>query len=207
MRHTRYISTICLALFGAVVSALTAGDRLDELKEKLSRAGCIEMKFLSIVESNVFDVVDTVSGAAMLAADGRYRIDLGTDQYVYDGDSLYSYSATNSQVTVEHRAPGEAYVQEVSFLARLDELYKSHILKPGMTYRLVRRSEKAAGVPDSLVLELAPDSLRVASIEYYDINEELNRLIVLNQDLKDEPCPDSAFEPSYPDSVEIIELF
>jgi len=142
---------------------------------------------------------------ATIAEDGRYLINLGRDQYLYDLEFLYSFSSENNQVTIDKANGMEAH-EELSFIKRLDESYRSFVLEPDSRYRLLKSSAQESNIPDSLLLFLRSDSLLLDRIEYYDINEELNRIIFQEQIVQDS-CPDLLFVPNYPDSVEVIRLF
>jgi hypothetical protein len=203
----RPLTTSTFLLFSLLVSAAVfGGDRFDQIKKNLSEAECVNLRFLSIIESDIFDLVDTAEGTAQLGADGRYAVSLRQDKYWCDLEKLYSYSEPNNQITIERVVPGKAFVEEVSFLTRLDELYESHTLELDQKYRLLRRDVVVSGVPDSLVVTINRDSLTIATIEYFDVNEEPNRIVLLKQETIS-ACPDSAFVPIYPDSTEVIELF
>jgi hypothetical protein len=180
-------------------------DRLDILKLQFARADCVSFQFLSIVESGVFERSDTAEAEATIAEDGRYLINLGRDQYLYDLEFLYSFSSDNNQLTIDRVNGMEAH-EELSFVKRLDEFYRSFVLKPDSQYRLLKSSAQESNIPDSLLLFLRSDSLVLDRIEYYDINEELNRIIFLEQIVHD-TCQDLLFAPDYPDSVEVIRLF
>ncbi len=180
-------------------------DHFEKIRNSLSHAGCVYLKFLSIIESDIFDRRDTVAGEVIIAADGRYLVNLGGDQYLYDLEYLFSYSEENNQVTIEHIKPQDAIGDEVLFITRLDKLYKTYTITPGQCYRLVKRTHQEASVPDSMIITLRIDTLLIEQIEYYDVNEELNRIRFLEQKI-DTTCDDSAFVPAYPDSVESIRL-
>jgi len=195
--------TVALCLL--VEAGSSAPDRLDILKHQFALADCVNFRFLSIVESGIFDRSDTIEAEATIAEDGRYLINLGRDQYLYDLEYLYSFSYDNNQVTIE-RANGREVPEELSFVKRLDDFYRSFVLKPDSLYRLLKLSAEGSNIPDSLLLFLRSDSLLLDRIEYYDINEELNRIIFLEQTVN-ETCPDTPFVPNYPDSVEVIRLF
>ncbi|UCC45534.1 MAG: hypothetical protein JSU65_06350 [Candidatus Zixiibacteriota bacterium] len=182
-----------------------ADDMFSRIKTRLAEADCIRFEFLSVLESEVFDAVDTAKGNVVIAADSRYCLDLGRDQYIFDGRLLYSFSRENNQVTVEAAASGEAQEESVSFVKRIDEFYSSTMVVPDERYRLIRLSEKHRELPDTVVAFVDPQSESLARLEYYDVNGDLNRIIFTAEEILP-TCSDSAFVPSYPDSVEIIKL-
>ena len=116
---------LCLAAY----ATSARGDSFDQIKQSMAEAGCNLFEFLSIVESDIFDVVDTTVGRAVIARDGRYSIEIGTDHYLYDLEFLYNYSRVHNQVTVERPNPDLILGEEVSFITRLDEFYRSFVVE------------------------------------------------------------------------------
>ena len=191
----------------SVVTAvsLNAGDRFGPIKTDMSDAGCVRLDFLSIIESDIFDVVDTASGRADIASDGRYLVTLGEDVYLYDGIYLYSYSGVAGQVVIE---PGDdnSSGSQVSFITRLDHFYRTSTVRGGEEYRLILKDGPVGELPDSMRVFLHPKEDRIAGLEYFDINEELNRIEITGQQL-DSICGEDLFIPAFPDSVERVRLY
>lgn len=194
-----------LLMLPAIAAVVSAGDRFETIKDRLADATCVELEFLSVVESDIFETVDTAVGRAYIAADGRYRVSIGPDEYLFDGRSLYSYSRPNAQVVIEPSTGSGSAGEEVSFLTGLDEHYRADPIEPGKRYRLIRRDGVASSLPDTMTVMLHPDSLWFESLEYFDVNDELNRIVIRQQKLY-ETCDTSRFAPAYPDSVERIHL-
>lgn len=203
MRNFHTIGSLFVWL--AIVTAASAGDRFETIKNSLADATCVELQFLSIVESDIFETVDTATGQAYIAADGRYRVSIGPDEFLFDGSALYSYSRPNAQVVIEPSTGGGSAGEEVSFLTGLDEHYRSAPLEPGKKYRLIRRDGLTSSLPDTMTVTLHPDSLWFEGMEYLDVNDDLNRIVILQQKLY-HTCDSNRFAPVYPDSVEQIHL-
>lgn len=182
-------------------------DPLKMVNQRSSEAVCIRFEFLSIIESEIFGTVDTTVGSADLAADGRFDIRLGVDRYLYDLDRLYSHSTENNQVVIEPAEAGAGVADEISFLTRLDELYHA---RPGPLkgqYSLRRKKDDLqSDLPDSLQITIDPEKLIIEKVEYFDINEDFNRLIILKQTYFDS-CEAATFQPDFPDSVERVRLY
>jgi len=188
-----------------LLSSAQAGDSFDKLKDKLAGAKCVRLDFLSIIESDIFERIDTTLGTAYIADDGRYLVVLGEDEYLYNLELLYSYSKVNNQVTIEKidSRTGE----DVVFVMRLDSLYNSSAVKKDREYRLVKKdSVFESNIPDSMLLYMDPEKLVLLEIEYFDVNEELNRIVFLKQETGP-ACDESRFTPQFPDSVEQIKLW
>jgi outer membrane lipoprotein-sorting protein len=194
---------LCFCLATAGIQSKT--DTFQIIKQSLKQSACVRLTFKSIIESSIFSAVDTVNGSAVIARDGRYAVTLGKDKYVFDGHDLYSFSYDNNQVTVEHVEPGGQFGAEVSFVTRLDEIYKTTILRPDSIYRLVKATRGYANVPDSLVVTIDRSNRVIRAIDYLDVNEEKNRIIFTQQSLTD-ACDSNRLVPDFPDSVERIRL-
>ncbi len=193
-----------------MVSALSTvaetEDDFDRIKSRLAGAGCVRLEFVSIIESEIFDLVDSTSGTACLASDGRYHVTLGPDSYLYDGRLLYSFSYENNQVLIETVGDTTDYGREITFVTRLDEFYETFSLPTRERYRLLLRPGIAGDLPDSMTVVISGDPPTIRRLEYYDINDEFNCIELLNQQL-DATCADDDFTPAFPDSAETVKLF
>lgn len=201
MKKTATYILVCLLLLAGDLFA----DSLDQVKRRLEEADCIRLEFLSIVESDVFETVDSALGTASIADDGRYLLRLSADVYLYDLTDLYSYSAANNQLVVEMTNGGTPAGDEVSFIKNLDRYYSSRTIEPDLAYHLTRKPEFEGDYPDSMNLYLNPDGTQLERIEYLDVNEELNRILFLKIETESD-CDDNVFEPNFPDSVDRVRL-
>ena len=187
------------------LSISATADRFGAIQEQLAQAACTRFEFVSIIESEIFDVTDSATGTAYIARDGRFNVTLGEDRYLFDLSFMYSYSAENNQVVIEKVSDKEGVSREISFITRLDELYETHTIQPGKSYRLLKKPGEKGDIPDSLTIFIAPDSLQLERLEYLDINEERNVIVIRKQQTGDD-CDEKRFEPAFPDSVERIRL-
>jgi outer membrane lipoprotein-sorting protein len=192
------------ALWVFCFCAVWGADRFDQVKAKLAEAACTRFEFRSIVESNVFDQVDSLEGMAYLAHDGRFNITLGPDQYLFDGDNLYSYSAENNQVVIEQVDDTEMVSREISFITKLDKFYNTQNIKPDMD-RLSKKADVKGDIPDSITVSVDRRALRLDRLEYYDVNDERTVIVILKQQ-PDPVCSENEFQPAFPDSVERLKL-
>ena len=197
------IAVLVVSLCGGVS---LAEDHLERVKKSMSEAQCCEFKFLSIVESDVFNSADTTEGEAYIALDGRYSVEIGDDRYVYDREFLYSYSKEQNQVTIEPFDHGNAPVEEVTFIVRLDDYYRTHEVTRDREYRLVRIDSSAAGLPDSLVLYLKSGKAEIERLEFFDLNEDLNSIVFHSQEAKAE-CDADKLYLDIPEDAGVIRLY
>lgn len=182
-------------------------DPLKLVNQRSSEAVCIRLEFLSIIESEIFGTVDTTVGSADLAADGRFDIRFGSDRYLYDLKRLYSYSTDNNQVVIEPAEAGASVADEIRFLTQLEERYHARPGPKKGEYKLRRKEDDLqSDLPDSLEITVNVEALIIEKVEYFDINDDLNRLIIGSQFFFDN-CNDATFLPDFPDSVERVKLF
>lgn len=198
-----------MILMGAAVVLLAttafADDPFETIKREMGDADCNRFEFLSILESDVFESCDTVIGEAYLGQDGRYNIMLGADEYTFDGELLYSYSGDQQQVTLERVDYATGGQEQVSFIVRLDEFYTTSPGKKKRTYELTRRDSVNAQIPEQMTVHLNTKG-RIDRLEYFDDNEDFNRIIILKHEMP-ETCDPGRFTPDYPETVERIRMF
>lgn len=192
-----------LLVFGLRIAR---AEPFETIKTDLAAADQVRIDFVSLIESSVFETVDSFPGLVYICSDGRYFMHLGSDEYLFDGEDLYSYSADNNQVTIESMTSGDPIGDQVTFISRLDDHYRTtNLLEPG-EYLLVRRETSSEALPDSMTLILDSKLTRISQISYYDINEELNRILIDSVVFLGQ-CDSVLYPRDYPDSVETIRLF
>ncbi len=192
----------CLAMLAVAASA---EDKFDLIKANLAKAECIQIQFMSILESGIFDRTDTAQGTALLAKDGRFLVTISEDKYLMAGDLLYSYSKANNQVIIEDVDSTRAVSSEVAYIRKLDDWYKTRILRPDREYFLVRTGPKGNSIPDSMTVSIDPKQGRISRIAYFDLNDELVTVVFVKETHHD-ACDQQRFEPDFPRSAERVKL-
>ncbi len=195
------MSVLGLILFGPGAHA----GSFEKIKANLGSPGCHSVEFLSIIESDIFDVVDTAAGQAYIASDGRYNVRVGDEFYIYDSKHIYTYSESTGQLIVEKVEGRVKPREEISLIISLDEIYETHPTDRSDRYRLTKRPEVSSAYPDSIYVSIDTTKLMLEQFEYLDVNEELNRIVFLKQQHQVD-CDTTHFEPDVPDSVEVIRL-
>jgi outer membrane lipoprotein-sorting protein len=194
-----------LVILVSTAGAFGQDEPFERLKATMANAACCRYEFLSIVESEVFESTDTTLGAALIASDGRYHITIGPDEYLKTADKLYSYSSTENQMTVEALDTGDPRLESVSFVTRLNDYYSTRVVVPSRQYFLTRTDSAAVDLPDSLVVSLISGKGGLDRIEFFDVNNDRNRIVFRKSEYFDK-CDDSALSPRFPDSAEVINL-
>lgn len=193
------------ALVWLTISQLQAADKFDAIKAGLAEPGCIQIDFLSILESEIFDRTDTAKGSAYLADDGRFSVTLGEDKFLMAGDQFYHYSKGNNQVLIETVDSSRAVSSEVAYIRKLDDWFKTRILRPDHEYFLVRTGPKSSAIPDSMTVSIDPKQMRITRIAYFDVNDELVT-IVMQKESHHASCDEQRFVPDFPKSAERVKL-
>lgn len=188
------------------MAASTVGaDSFDEIKADLAGASCVEFEFISILESAVFDEVDSSFGNAVLASDDRYRIAINNDLYLFDLEHVYSYSADNNQVVIEIPQSDNPIGEEIGYIKHLDDFFTSKVIQADREYHLTKKRHGYSGIPDSLSVFIDSANSRLEQIIYYDLNDDLSRIVIINQ-VTSKTCDTGIFKASFPDSVDTVEL-
>lgn len=204
-RHLPAILLVILLLLHGPISAEKKADPMDRLTEELRSAGCISIDFVSIVTSDIFESVDSVSGTANLARDGRFHVRLGDDWFVQDSASLTSYNSNQHQVTIEQRPPDSSHAHEVTFLTRLDQWFDSRILQSQKQYHLRRKRTAPASLPDSLSVWLSNDRKRLERFTFRDENGDVHTIVIQQMHLS-ATCKTGQFLPAIPAGADIVRL-
>ena len=199
------------AIFLIPLLALTApqlaeNDPLRTIMTQMQEAACCRFEFISILESEVFESVDSADGRAYIAEDGRYRVSVGPDEYIQTEDKLYSYSRENNQVTVEEVGVRTGQSDEIPFITRLDRFYDISVSKPGEEYLLRLSVEGESQLPGQMRLEIDSSTMTLRLLEFRDVNDDLNRIAFSAHQVY-ELCDSSVLQPDFPDSVEVIRLY
>lgn len=189
----------------AAVSSFGQADPFASVKTAMSRATCCRYEFLSIVESSVFESVDTTLGTALISADGRYHISIGTDEYLRTADRLYSYSRRENQLTVEEITPDNGPQESVSFITRFDAFYSTKMRVPRCQYFLRRTDTAAVDLPDSLTVIMSEGQPRLDRLVYFDVNDDRNQIVFGTCEYLDK-CDETALAPHFPDSAQVINI-
>lgn len=198
--YTNKILTVIIILLFPVLSF---ADNFDSIKQELSKAGCWRFIFENIIESEIFNSIDSSHGEAYLSSDGRYYINANNDIYIYDLHKYYSYSPESNQLIIDKKQTETD--DNISFITDFNKYYDTYLIKINHSYKLLKKEKILGDIPDSMVVYIKSNKKKLDRIEYYDINEELNKLIFIEQIYLDS-CLDSLFIPNVPDSIERVKL-
>ena len=199
--------SLCVVLCVLAFSSSHSGEfsLFDEIKDRLNSSPQTKVSFLNLVVSDVFETTDTTQGEIVFTGDGLYSTIIGPDHYIFDGRCLWEYSALYAQATKNCTQPGQSVDESFLFFLRLDRDYLTHERVPDSVYALTVREGIESGAPDSMVVVISAELKRIVEFTYYDINEELNRILVL-EEITFEIADSSLFEANFPDSTDILNI-
>lgn len=200
----RPIAIVFLALLAWSLNDVHAKeDALAEITRIFRTSPCVVIEFQEVVDSDVFETIDTVDCELVFDSTGRFRLEIGEDIYLRTATELHSYVPDNNQVIIEEVAMGSSMVS-VLWIRHLDEYFDSVILDANKHYKLTVRPSVSADVPDSLTVFVSA-SRNLERIEFLDENGDIVVLNIRKQVFSGD-CGAKAFEPDFPDSVERVRL-
>lgn len=182
----------------------------DEVYERvvadLAKPGCTEVTFLSIIRSQVFEFEDTLAGVARMDDEGRYDITVGSDRYLCDLKHIYEYAQSTNQVVIVSFDSSSSGAHQLTCFTDIDRYYHLvEVVVGGKQYQLARRQGVGLDIPETLAISVDGKTERVSRMEYLDINDDLNTIMILNTETGTD-CPPEYFLPNFPDSVERVYL-
>jgi len=198
------LTVLLLPLRALEVVAGESVSLFDKLVGRYNQTPQTRIEFRHIVRSDFFETADTVDGTIVFADDGRYLTRIGGDEYLFDGRCLWEYSKLYAQATRNCLKPGQRLDDSFLFFRHFGEYYDIKPVAPDSIYHLLIHKKYTGKAPDSMTVILSPTDERIVSMEYYDINDELNRILIGKQTTSD-TINASLFQPDFPDSTEIIE--
>lgn len=180
------------------------GDAYQAVVRKIKQTDCLRFDFTALTASDVFSTVDTLAGSAVLDAQKRYRVQLGADWFLSDGDSVYIFVNEEKQMTVEN-AKTAAIPTELILLRQLDELYTSKLLSGDSLYLLTRRESGDSFFPSQLSISCSLAETRLKWLQF--TSENGDKITILFQAMRNmTACTEETFQPSYPAGTEVIRL-
>ncbi len=174
------------------------------IKNKLAQAECVEIDFLTILESSIFESVDSADGTALISNNGNYIIHLADDIYAKDEKYIYSYSPETEQVLMEKYDSENSNIDEIIFITQLDKYYHTKNTTDKNKFFLTKKNNYRGNLPDSMTVLINSELNLLEQINYFDVNDELNRIVI--NEIITKTCKESELIPEFPDSAERVKL-
>jgi len=182
-----------------------SADKFDSIKSKIELSALVHVEVIIAIESEIFNAIDSTIGDIYIAGDGRYSARLGDDLYLNDGLYQWEYIAENNQVARQLIKDNDQSEGLLAFYKNLDNYYQTRTISSDYQYQLYRLNESDDALPDSMTVFLASEDSRISRIEYFDLNDDLNKIYFMAESFSDK-IPDHLFDIDFPDSAEIINL-
>lgn len=174
------------------------------------RAGSFTTKFVQSVSTGGFFEDEITSGLLLMEYPDRFRIETPEQVIACDGDTIWSYSVENRQVTIEQVDKTEDLVTPADYLFNFRENYNIAFdtvltLNDAKTYKLLLHSKSGDDYVQSMELYVDAGTFAVARVKYTDIND--NIITIDFSDLELGPKIDSQrFRFKTPKGIEEVRL-
>ncbi len=201
----RYSILIVLLCLSVALTATDKEDRFENIKRSLTSAKQVKLEVAVAVTSKIFNDVDSSRGQVFIADDGRYFAHLGQDIYIFDGKCIWEISTEYHQATKKCLKDGEKFENRLVFLKNMNDYYNTVPVKRDLVYHLVRKDSEESPLPDSMTIFLDKSANRISRIDYYDLNDDLNRVYLLSEK-SNAIIDDTLYRFKLPDSTEVITL-
>ncbi len=167
---------ICLVLASQSLLALTAKEIAEKSEAIYAEKQTFTVVFMQVVSTGDFFDDERTQGTMYLAYPKKYRIETPEQVFVSDGDTLWTYSSENRQVTIEPTNRLDDIVTPADYLFRLRENYElssdsTEVIGERTFYRLSLRSLKDDQYVRSMKVLIDPDTYLIRRAVYRDIND------------------------------------
>jgi outer membrane lipoprotein carrier protein len=181
-RITILILAVCSAL-----TAATATDVVDKSEALYSKAGVFSAKFSQTVSTGDFFDDEKTEGMLFMSYPRQFRVDTPEQVIVSDGDTLWSYSAENRQVTVELVAKSNETITPADYLFNFKKNYQleydsTDTIDKVKVHRLSLRAKSKDNFVRSMKVYIDATTFLVRRVVYRDLND--NRITLEFRDWK-----------------------
>ena len=176
---------------------------MEKLRHYYRQEKFIELNFMQVTHSDVFETIDTLTGRVWAGWKGRFRLEMPSQQLVSNGVLYWSYSVDNEQVIVDSVANLGGW-NPLTLLYDPEGVYECHSqTHADGSYRFEMEAIDSTTAPRAFTLKTQERTFVPISIEYLDDNE--SRIEVFISDFRRvQAVADSVFEFVAPEGVEII---
>ncbi|MBM2840369.1 MAG: Outer rane lipoprotein-sorting protein [Bacteroidetes bacterium] len=198
---------VCCSLFAAED---TAQDVLERMRKKYDTISDAQLKFSQNTKFTLSKIEQHVNGTLFLKKTNKYRVETDDQTIVTNGETVWSYSAANKQVLIDHFKLDENSMSPEKVLTSAPTEYTSTLLG----------SEKI-GKTDVVVLKLTPKNDQslvktmklwvdnatwlIKKAEIVDVNGKQTEYLVTEVKVNT-GLPDSRFTYQAPEGAEVVDL-
>lgn len=203
-------------IFAVVLSAgrLTAADSAEEVLERVrksyDRIEDAEVRFTQKVKFSLARIEQEVSGTLFFKKENKYRVEFEGQTVVTDGETVWSYSATNNQVLIDRFKQDERSISPERILTAAPDDFIPSIVgreKIGRVDATVLKMvpQKPAMAIKSMKLWVSESDWLTRKVEIVDLHGKETTYIV-NSIKTNGGVPDTRFSFQPPDGVEVVDL-
>lgn len=160
----------------ASVFAGNATDVVDKSEVLYSKSGVFSAKFTQTVSTGDFFDDEKVEGTLFMNYPRQFRIDTHEQVIVSDGDTLWSYSAENKQVTVEAITESKETITPADYLFSFKQNYNldydsTDVIDKVKVRRLSLRSKSQDQYVRSMKVYINVSTFQIRRVVYRDLND------------------------------------
>jgi outer membrane lipoprotein carrier protein len=162
---------LCAATFAG-----NATDIVDKSEVLYSKSGPFSAKFTQTVSTGDFFDDEKVEGTLIMNYPRQFRIDTREQVIVSDGDTLWSYSAENRQVTVEAVSKSKESITPADYLFNFKQNYNldydsTDVIDKVKVRRLSLRSKSQDQYVRSMKVYINSSTFQIRRVVYRDLND------------------------------------
>ena len=188
----------------------TVQEVLEKVRKKYDSIADAELKFSQKTTFEMSKVEQDVTGTLWLKKTNKYRVETGDQTIVTDGVTVWSYSAANNQVLIDHFKMDENTISPEKILTGAPTEYVPTLLgadRIGSTEVLALKLEprNEQSLVKSMKLWVDKSTWLIKKAEIVDVNgKETNYLVT---DVKTNiGLQDSRFIYQVPEGAEVVDL-
>ncbi len=199
-----------LAVVGASRAEITPEEVLNNVRKKYDSISDAEIVFTQRSRFAVAKIEQEISGKLWFKKDRKYRVEIGDQTVVTDGETVWSYSPATGQVLVDHFKLDERSITPERILTTAPSEYAPALVgreKMGKYEVVVLKltPTKEHGMVQSMKAWVSEGDWMIRRIDIVDSSGKETSYIVhtfkVNADI-----PDSSFVFEAPDGAETVDL-
>lgn len=199
-----------LLLGTSLLSAQTAQDILEKVKEKYDEVTDVQIKFTQHVRLKMSRVDQTTPGTLSVKKKNKYRIELEDQTIVTNGETVWSYSRPSNQVLVDYFKLDERSLTPERVLTGAPEDFEATSLGKAKIGKLDVMGLKLLPKQDnafihSMKLWVDQKDWLIRKVEMVDMSGKETTYLV-NDIRTNTGVQDSRFTYQVPEGVEVVDL-
>ncbi len=209
----RVVGTVGAALIVSCALLLadeTAQDVLEKVKKKYDSIIDAQLRFSQSTHFELTNIEQNITGTLLLKKTNKYRVETENQTIVTDGVTVWSYSAANKQVLVDHFKMDENSITPEKVLGGAPKEFTATLLgtdKIGNTDALELKLEPTNDQSMVKTMKLWVDNSTwlIRKAEIIDMNGKQTEYVVTEVKVNT-GLEDSRFTFQVPEGVEVVDL-